>query len=76
MIDFDTEKARKIYRKDTNEQRKRAKIVKSKKGRTTKIYAINIEGKRLLKQRKEKVLQNAKDRKIAKGNPLVTLQAN
>ena len=50
--------------------------MKSKKGRTTKIYAINIERKRLLKQRKEKVLQNAKDRKLAKGNPLVALQAD
>ena len=76
MIDFDNDKARKIYRKDTNELRKRAKIVKSKKGRTTKIYAINIERKGLLKQRREKVLQNAKDRKLAKGNPLVALQAN
>ena len=47
MIDFNTDKARSIYRKDTNKQRKRAKIVKSKKGRTTKIYAINIERKRL-----------------------------
>ena len=76
MIDLNKDKARKIYRKDTNEQRKRAKIVKSKKGRTTKIYAINIERKRLLKQRREKVLQNAKDRKLAKGNPLIVLQAN
>ena len=76
MIDFDNDKARKIYRKDTNERRKRAKIVKSKKSRTTKIYAINIERKRLLKQRREKVLQNAKDRKLAKGNPLVALQAD
>ena len=67
MIDFD--KARKICRKDTNEQRKRAKIAKSKKGRTTKIYAINIGRKRLLKQRREKVIQNANDRKLAKGNP-------
>ena len=66
MIDFNKDKARKIYRKDINEQRKRAKIVKSKKGRTMKI---NIEGKRLLKQRREKVLQNAKDRKLAKVNP-------
>ena len=76
MIDYNKDKARKIYRKDTNEQRKRAKIVKSKKGRTTKIYAINIERSRLLKQRREKVLQNAKDRKLAKENTLVTLQAN
>ena len=46
MIDSNKDKARSIYRKDTNEQRKRAKIVKSKKGRTTKIFAINIERKR------------------------------
>ena len=76
MIDFNKDKARRIYRKDTNEQRKRAKIVKSKKGRTTKIYAINIERKKLLKQRREKVLQNAKDRKLAKRNPIVALQVN
>ena len=76
MIDFNKDKARKIYRQDINEQRKRAKIVKSKKGRTTKIYAINIERKRLLKQRREKVLQNTKYRKLTKGNPLVALQAN
>ena len=76
MIDFDNDKVKKICRKDTNEQRKRAKIVKTKIGRTTEIYAINIERKRLLKQRKEKALQNAKDRKLAKGNPLVALKAN
>ena len=29
-----------------------------------------------MKQRRENVLQNAKDRKLAKGNPLVDLQAN
>ena len=50
--------------------------MKSKKGRTTKIYAINIERKRLLKQRREKVLQNAKDRKLAKENPLAALKAD
>ena len=44
--------------------------MKSKKGRTTKIYTINTERKRLLKQRREKVLQNAK------GNPLAALQAD
>ena len=76
MIDFDNDKAKKTYRKDTNECRKRAKIVKTKKGRTTKIYAINIERKRLLKQRREKTLQNAKDRKLAKGNPLAALKAD
>ena len=74
MIEFNKDKARKIYRKYTNDQRKRAKIVKSRKGRTTKVYAMNTERKRLLKQRREKVLQNAKDRKL--GNALVALQAS
>ena len=50
--------------------------MKTKKGRTTKTYAINIERKRLLKQRREKALQNAKDRKLTKGNPLVALKAD
>ena len=50
--------------------------MKTKKGRTTKVYAINIERKRLLKQRREKALQNAKDRKLAKENPLVALKAD
>ena len=76
MINFNKDKAGTIYRKDTNEQRKRAKIVKSKKGRTTKVYAINIERKRILKQRREKVLQNAKDRKLGKMNAQVALQAS
>ena len=40
------------------------------------IYAINIERKRLLKQRREKALQNAKDRKSAKENPLAALKAD
>ena len=68
MSDFDKDRARKIYRKDINKQRQRANIIKSKKGRTTKIYAINIERKKLLKQRREKVLQNAKDRKLTRAN--------
>ena len=76
MIKFNKDKARTIYRKDTNEQRKRAKIVKSKKSRTTKVYAINIERKRILKQRREKILQNAKDRKIGKVNTPVASQAS
>ena len=50
--------------------------MKYKKGRTTKIHAINIERERLLKQRREKALQNAKDRKLAKGNSLVALKAD
>ena len=39
------------------------------------MYTINIERKRLLKQRREKALQNAKDRKLAKENFLTALKA-
>ena len=56
MITFDDDKVKKTYRKDTNAQRKRAKTVKTKKGKTTKMYTINIERKKLLKQRREKAL--------------------
>ena len=73
MIKFNKDKAGKIYRKDTNEQRK---TEKSNKGRTTKVYAINIKRKRILKKRRERVLQNAKDRKIGKVNTPVALQAS
>ena len=76
MIEFNKNKARKIYRKDTNEQRKMIKIVKSNKGKTTRVYVINTERKRLLKQRREKTLQNAKDRKIGKVNDQIALQAS
>ena len=76
MIKFNTDKARKIYGKDTNEQRKWAKIVKSNKGRTTRVHAIKTERKRLLKQRREKALRNAEDRKIGKANAPIALQAS
>ena len=68
MIKFNKDKARRIYGKDMNELRNMVKIVKSNKGRTTKVYMINTERKRILKQRREKALQNAKDRKIGKAN--------
>ena len=51
MIIFDVDKLKKTYDKDINVLGKRAKNVKAKKGRTTKTYTINIERKRLLKQR-------------------------
>ena len=50
--------------------------MKTKKGRTTKMYTINIERKKLLKQRREKALQNSRDRKIAKENFLAALKAD
>ena len=40
------------------------------------MYTINIERKKLLKQRREKALQNAKDRTLAKENFLTALKAN
>ena len=54
MIKFNKDKARNVYRKDTNEQRNMEKTddnvndntyqtVKSNKGRTIKVYAINRE---------------------------------
>ena len=76
MITFDNDKVKKAYRKDIQALRKRAKIEKTKKSRTAKMYTMNIERKKLLKQRKEKALQNAKDRKMAKGNFLTALQAS
>ena len=74
MITFDKDKGKKTNRKDMNALRKRAKTVKTKKGRTTKMYTTNIERKKLLKQRGEKALQNTKDRKLAKENFLTALK--
>ena len=50
--------------------------VKTKNGRTTKMYDMNIKRKTLLKKRREKALQNAKDRKSAKKNLLTAIKAN
>ena len=54
MITFDADKAKKTYRRDIKVLRKRAKNVKTKKGRTTKMYTINIERKKLLKKEEKK----------------------
>ena len=64
MIIYDADEQ--TNRKNINALGKRAKNMKAKKSRTAKIYTINIERKRILKQRREKTLQNAKDRKSAK----------
>ena len=76
MIIFDNDKAKKMYKKGIKALRKRAKTEKTKKSRIAKMYTMNIERKKLLQQRKEKALQNAKDRKMAKGNFLTALQAS
>ena len=41
-----------------------------------KIYTMNIERKGILKQRREKTLQNAKDRKLAEEYFLTALKAS
>ena len=48
----------------------------SKKGRTAKICTMNIERKRLLKQRREKTLQNAKGKRPAEEYFLTALKAS
>ena len=50
--------------------------VKFNKGRTTKVYEISTERKKILKERREKVLQNAKDGKTDKENVQAVLQAS
>ena len=48
----------------------------SKKGRTAKIYTMNIERKKLLRQRREKTLQNAKGKRPAEKDFLTALKAS
>ena len=52
-ITYETDELKKSNRKNINTAKK--------KGRTTKIYTMNIERKRLLKQRRERTLQKARD---------------
>ena len=50
--------------------------VKFNKDKATKVYEINIEKKKILKERREKALQNAKDRDAEKANAQAALQAH
>ena len=45
MIIFDGDKVKKTYQKDIKALRKSTKTEKTKKGRTTKMYTLNIERK-------------------------------
>ena len=87
IVKFNKDKATKVYRKDRNEQRDAEKTdedtnddtyktVKFNKGKATKIYEINIEKKKILKERREKTLQNAKNRDAEKVNAQAALQAH
>ena len=68
MITYETDELKKSNRKNIN--------TASKNGRTAKIYTVNIEGKRLLKQRREKTLQNAKGKRPAEEYFLTALKAS
>ena len=84
IVEFKKDKARKVYRKDRNERRDTEKTdedtnydiyesVKFNKGKATKVYEINIEKKRILKERREKALLNAKNRDAEKANTQAAL---
>ena len=70
------DKLKNTNRKKSNALGKRAKNMEVKKGRTAKIYTMNIERKRILKQRREKTLLNAKGRKQAEEYFLTALKAS
>ena len=68
---------KKTYRKDINALRKRAKTVKTKKDRTTEMYTINIERKKLMKTKDEKKhYRMQKIENLAKENFLTALKAD
>ena len=87
IVKFNKNKARKVYRKDRNEQRDTEKTdegtnydiyesVKFIKGKATRVYEIYIEKKKKLKERREKALLNAKNRDAEKANAQAALQAH
>ena len=68
MITYELDQLKKSNRKNINTARR--------KGRTAKIYTMNTERKRLLKQRRENTLQNAKGRRPAEEYFLTALKAS
>ena len=64
MITYETDELKKSNRKKVNTAKK--------KGSIAKIYTVNIERKRLLKQRREKTLQNTKGKRLAEEKELAT----
>ena len=68
MITYKTDELKKSNRKNINTAKKR--------GRTAKTYTMNIERKRLLKQRRERTLQNAKGKGPAEEYFLTALKAS
>ena len=68
MVTYEADELKKSNRKNINTARK--------KGRTAKIYTMNIKRKRLLKQRREKTLQNAKGKRPPEEYFLTALKAS
>ena len=75
-ITYKTDELKNSNRKNINTVRKRAENIEVKKGRTAKIYTMNVERKRILEQRREKTLQNAKDKRPAEEYFLTALKAS
>ena len=68
MVTYETDELKKSNRKNVNTAKK--------KGRTAKIYTMNIERKRLLKQRRERTLQNTRGKIPAEEYFLTALKAS
>ena len=68
MITYETDELKKSNRKNVNTAKK--------KGRMAKIYTVNIERKRLLKQRRERTLQNTRGKRLAEEYFLTALKAS
>ena len=68
MITYEPDQVTKSNRKNINTVRK--------KGRMAKIYTMDIERKRLLKQRRENTLQNEKGQRLAEEYFLTALKAS
>ena len=68
MITYETDELKKSNRKKVNTTKKM--------GRTAKIYTMNIERKRLLKQRRERTLQNTRGKTLAEEYLLIALKAS
>ena len=67
-ITYETDELKKSNRKNVNTTKK--------KGRMAKIYTVNIERKRLLKQRRERTLQNTRGKGPAEEYFLTALKAS
>ena len=68
MITYDPDQVIKSNRKNI--------ITVRKKGRMAKIYTMNIEGKKVLKKRRENTLQKAKSKRLAEEYFITALKAS